>query len=69
MAATSSAPRSATPARRRAWCTTASTEAEFIPVAPDPHATDLVFIGELRALKGIDVLIEAIALLAQAVDG
>ena len=41
------------------------TEAEFAPVAPDPQATDLVFIGELRALKGIDVLIEAIALLAQ----
>jgi glycosyltransferase involved in cell wall biosynthesis len=42
------------------------TEAEFTPVAPDPQATDLVFIGELRALKGIDVLIEAMALLAQS---
>ncbi len=41
------------------------TEAEFTPIAPDPQATDLVFIGELRALKGIDVLIKAIALLAQ----
>jgi glycosyltransferase involved in cell wall biosynthesis len=40
-------------------------EAEFAPVAPDPQATDLAFIGELRALKGIDVLLEAIALLAQ----
>ncbi|MET0922781.1 MAG: glycosyltransferase family 4 protein [Xanthobacteraceae bacterium] len=41
------------------------TEAEFSPIAPDPQATDLVFIGELRALKGIDVLIKAIALLAK----
>ena len=35
------------------------------PVAPDADATDLVFVGELRMLKGIDVLIEAIALLAR----
>ena len=41
------------------------TEAEFTPIAPDSQATDLVFIGELRALKGIDVLLEAMALLAQ----
>jgi glycosyltransferase involved in cell wall biosynthesis len=39
--------------------------AEFEPVEPEPQATDLVFIGELRALKGIDVLIEAIARLAR----
>jgi glycosyltransferase involved in cell wall biosynthesis len=38
---------------------------EFEPVTPDANATDLVFVGELRALKGIDVLIQAIALLAQ----
>ena len=31
----------------------------------DARPTDLVFIGELRMLKGVDVLIEAIALLAQ----
>ena len=30
-----------------------------------PDATDLVFVGELRMLKGVDVLIEAIAILAQ----
>ncbi len=34
---------------------------EFEPVVPRPDATDLVFLGELRHLKGIDILIEAIA--------
>jgi glycosyltransferase involved in cell wall biosynthesis len=34
---------------------------EFEPVATRPDATDLVFMGELRHLKGIDVLLEAIA--------
>lgn len=38
---------------------------DFDPVITDPNATDLVFVGELRALKGVDVLIEAIALLAR----
>jgi glycosyltransferase involved in cell wall biosynthesis len=38
---------------------------EFEPVITDPNATDLVFVGELRALKGVDVLLEAIALLAR----
>jgi glycosyltransferase involved in cell wall biosynthesis len=37
---------------------------EFTPVAADRAASDLVFIGELRMLKGVDVLIKAIALLA-----
>jgi glycosyltransferase involved in cell wall biosynthesis len=35
--------------------------ADFDPVAPAPEATDLLFIGELRKLKGIDLLIEALA--------
>lgn len=35
--------------------------AEFEPVVPRPDATDLVYLGEMRLLKGIDVLIEAIA--------
>ena len=35
--------------------------AEFEPVAARPDATDLVFLGELRHLKGIHVLIDAIA--------
>ncbi len=33
---------------------------EFEPVAARPDATDLVFLGELRHIKGIDVLIDAI---------
>ena len=32
-------------------------------MAVRPDATDLVFVGELRLLKGVDVLIDAIALL------
>jgi len=34
---------------------------EFEPVTLAPDATDLIFIGELRPVKGIDVLIDAIA--------
>jgi len=37
--------------------------AEFEPVTPAADATDLVFLGELRTLKGVDVLIDAIAAL------
>jgi len=40
-------------------------EADFAPVATDPQATDLVFVGELRVLKGVDVLIAAMGLLAR----
>lgn len=40
-------------------------EAEFAPVEAASDATDLIFIGELRHLKGVDVLLEAIALLAR----
>jgi glycosyltransferase involved in cell wall biosynthesis len=39
--------------------------AEFEPVATRDDATDLVFMGELRSVKGIDLLIDAIALLRQ----
>jgi glycosyltransferase involved in cell wall biosynthesis len=38
-------------------------DSEFEPVAHRADATDLLFIGELRHLKGVDVLIEAIATL------
>ncbi len=38
---------------------------EFEPVPPAADATDLVFLGELRRVKGIDVLIDAIASLRQ----
>jgi len=36
---------------------------EFEPVPVPPDASDIVFVGELRLLKGVDVLIDAIALL------
>jgi glycosyltransferase involved in cell wall biosynthesis len=38
-------------------------KSEFQPVELAPDATDLVFIGEFRPVKGIDVLIDAIAAL------
>jgi glycosyltransferase involved in cell wall biosynthesis len=41
------------------------TAAEFEPIMTDTGASDLVFVGELRVLKGVDVLIQAIALLKQ----
>ncbi len=37
--------------------------AEFEPVAPLADATDLVFIGEMRMLKGVDLLIDAVGAL------
>jgi glycosyltransferase involved in cell wall biosynthesis len=39
---------------------------EFAPIAPDSQQTDVVFIGELRSLKGVDVLFEALAILSAA---
>jgi glycosyltransferase involved in cell wall biosynthesis len=36
---------------------------EFAPVAPEPAGTELLYVGELRKLKGTDVLIKAMALL------
>lgn len=41
-------------------------QAEFEPITPQSDATDLVFMGELRHLKGVDVLIDAIAQLRHA---
>lgn len=38
---------------------------DFAPIAVEPDATDLVFLGELRAIKGIDVLLDALASLKQ----
>jgi glycosyltransferase involved in cell wall biosynthesis len=38
---------------------------DFAPIAPVAQPTDLVFLGELRLLKGVDVLIEALAALAR----
>jgi glycosyltransferase involved in cell wall biosynthesis len=41
-------------------------EAEMVPVAPNADAADLVCVGEFRAIKGTDVLIEAFAELRRA---
>ena len=38
---------------------------EFTPVKPSRGAADLMFIGELRALKGVATLLEALAMLAK----
>ena len=39
--------------------------AEFVPVRPDADAADFLYVGELRAAKGIDTLIDACALLSR----
>lgn len=39
---------------------------EFEPVTVAPDATDLLFLGELRDIKGVDILIDAIAQLHKA---
>ena len=41
-------------------------QAEFDPVMVKPDATDLVCVGELRPVKAIDVLIEALAILKKS---
>jgi glycosyltransferase involved in cell wall biosynthesis len=41
-------------------------ESEFEPLTVQPDATDIVCVGELRPVKAIDVLIEAIAILQQS---
>ncbi len=38
---------------------------EFAPVPVNPGAADFLYVGELRAAKGIDTLIDAIALISQ----
>jgi glycosyltransferase involved in cell wall biosynthesis len=38
-------------------------EADFNLIEPAADATDILFVGELRAIKGIDVLIEPVVLL------
>ena len=40
-------------------------ESEFTPAPLAPDAADVLFIGEMRRLKGVDVLIEALALLKE----
>jgi glycosyltransferase involved in cell wall biosynthesis len=39
--------------------------AEFAPITPQPDATDIVCVGELRPVKAIDILIAALAALRQ----
>lgn len=41
------------------------TAGEFAEVTPNADATDVIFIGELRHLKGVDVLLDALALVAR----
>ncbi len=41
------------------------TAEEFAEVAPRAEASDIVFVGELRMLKGVDVLLDALALLSR----
>lgn len=36
---------------------------EFVPVTPDAEAADFLYVGELRSAKGIDTLIDALAML------
>jgi len=38
---------------------------EFLPVRTRPDAAEFLYVGELRAAKGIDTLIDALALLSQ----
>jgi len=41
-------------------------DAEFASIAPRPDATDIVSVGELRPVKAIDVLVEALAMLKRS---
>src|SRR5579872_947109 len=50
------------PARGVARCVfNGVTANEFDPIVPAPDATDIVYVGELRYIKGADLLIEALA--------
>jgi glycosyltransferase involved in cell wall biosynthesis len=40
--------------------------AEFDPIVPDTDATDIVYVGEFRYIKGADLLVEAVAKLRAA---
>lgn len=41
-------------------------EREFTPVEPLPDAADFLYVGEFREAKGIDTLVEAVSILADA---
>lgn len=40
-------------------------DSDFAPAEPGPHAADFLFIGELRDVKGVDVMIKALAQLSR----
>jgi glycosyltransferase involved in cell wall biosynthesis len=54
-----------TPRCRTALVYNGISEAEFTPVPCDADATDILFVGHMRALKGVDVLLNALAILKQ----
>jgi glycosyltransferase involved in cell wall biosynthesis len=41
-------------------------DAEFVPIVTRPDAADIVSVGELRAIKGFDVLFEALVMLRRS---
>jgi glycosyltransferase involved in cell wall biosynthesis len=41
--------------------------AEFVPIEPASDAAEFLYVGELRAAKGIDTLIDALALLSRKI--
>jgi glycosyltransferase involved in cell wall biosynthesis len=41
------------------------TDAEFEPVVPEPDAKDVLYLGEMRVLKGVDTLLQALARLSR----
>lgn len=49
------------PAERKYVTLNGVSDAEFTPVQPAHDAADFLYIGELRALKGIDTLLDALA--------
>ncbi len=47
--------------RRSASFRTACKSTDFTPAEPRPDATDVLFVGELRSIKGVDILLNALA--------
>lgn len=54
------------PTRTRRIVANGISRAEFVPVPPNPDAATFLYVGELRAAKGIDTLLDAIALAGNA---
>lgn len=49
------------PGERKRVTLNGVSDGEFAPVAPRQDAADFLYIGELRALKGVDTLLDALA--------